>query len=343
MRFGYLIGQDVGSGGDPAATVGEALAEARAAEAAGFSGVFVSEHHGASSAYLPAMALLYLLAHETRRVDVGAAVLLLSLAQPARVAEEVALLDHVAGGRVVLGVGAGYQPQDFAAFGIPPDRPGTRMEEAVEILRSLWSGRELDHAGAAYRLRATTFPPPLTPGGPPIWIGGRSVAGVRRAARIGDAWLLDATPTRPGFRPWHDHYVQACCAAGRPPRTAVLRDGWLDLGGRLDDEYRESVLASHQIKLAHGVYDVDRELARRVPSSVTFEDLARERWLTGNAEAIDRELGAWEDELGVDYVLLRVRSLGRPSHEAALAQIEAFGEQVIAPRVRQTATNREGP
>ena len=331
MRFGYFIGQDVMPGDDPAQIVREALAEAQAAEEAGFDGVFVSEHHGVAAGYLPAsLPLMYLLAQATERVDVGAAVLLLSLAQPTRVAEEVALLDHVSGGRVVLGLGAGYLDADFAAFDVPRARAGARMEEALEVMRALWSGGEVDHDGEFHRLRgASTFPPPLTPGGPPVWIGGRSVPGVRRAARVGQAWLLDATPTRTLFRRWHARYVKECRTVGTTPRTAVLRDAWLDLGGPEDRTYRETTLASHRMKMAAGVYAVDPEMADRRPEDVRFDDLARDRWLTGGVERVRAELEAWERELGVDYVLLRIRARGTPSHEVALEQIRAFGEQLI--------------
>jgi len=160
MRFGYFIGQDVAPGGNPATVVCEALEEARAAEQAGFDGVFVSEHHGVAAGYLPGpIPLMYLLAGATSRVDVGAAVVLLPLAQPARVAEEIALLDHVSGGRVVLGLGAGYVRADFATFGVDPTGAGGRLEQGIEQLRGHWSGGQL-------------YPEPLTPGGPPLWIGG---------------------------------------------------------------------------------------------------------------------------------------------------------------------------
>jgi alkanesulfonate monooxygenase SsuD/methylene tetrahydromethanopterin reductase-like flavin-dependent oxidoreductase (luciferase family) len=334
VKFGYFIGQDVGPGGDPAAAVREAIAEAQAAEEAGFDGVFVSEHHGAASRYLPAsIPLMYMLAAATERVDVGCAVLLLTLAQPTRVAEELALLDHVSGGRLIVGLGAGYVRDDFAAFGIDSERAGSRLEEALELVRRLWRGERVDFSGEHYRLAgASTYPPPLTEGGPPVWIGGRSRAGVRRAARTADTWVLDATPRRALFAPWHELYVEEAQRAGRPPRTAVLRDAWVEVGGSADGEYREAALAAHRAKLAAGVYAVDPEFAHRRPEDVTFDELARDRWLTGDAATIHEELDAWQAALGLEYALLRIRTRGRPRHELALEQIRVFADQVIARR-----------
>ncbi len=333
MRFGYIIGQDVAPGGDPAATVREALVEAAAAAEAGFDGVFVTEHHGAEMRYLPAsIPLMYLLASAAPGLDVGATVLLLSLAQPTRVAEELALLDHLTVGRVILGAGAGYLPADFAAFGVEQKGTGRLVDEALEVITRLWREPSVEFAGRIATLRgASIYPPPVRPGGPEIWIGGRSEHGVRRAARSGDVWVLDATPRRSLFAPWRELYLREVEAHGRTPRTAILRDGWLSLGGALDREYREAALASHRAKIEFGVYAVDPRIDRRAADSVGFDELADERWLTGDADTIRAELDAWERELGIEYVLLRLRTQGRPSHEAALEQLRAFGEAVIAP------------
>jgi hypothetical protein len=121
-------------------------------------------------------------------------------------------------------------------------------------------------------------------------------------------------------------------ATGRQRRTAILRDAWVNLGGKADAKYRESVLTTHRAKLAAGVYAVDPILRDRNPADLAFEDFARERWLTGDADAIHGELDAWEKQFGIEFVLIRIRSRGLPSHEDTLEQLRAFGELVIAPR-----------
>lgn len=344
MKFGYIVGQDVPLEGDPARAVREALAEAEAAAASGFDGVFVTEHHGATLRYLPgSIPLMFLLAQTVPGLDVGSAVLLLSLSQPTRVAEELALLDHLTGGRVILGAGAGYMRGDFAAFGIEPRGRGRRLDEALDVITRLWREPSVAFEGETVTLRsASIHPRPLRLGGPEIWIGGRSERGVRRAAELGDAWVLDATPRRSLFAPWHALYREEIEARGKTPRTAILRDGWVSLDRRLDNEYRRAALAAHREKIALGVYSVDPRIAGREPESVSYEELAEERWLTGDPDDVDAELDAWESDVGVEYVLLRIRTSGRPSHEATLEQLGAFGEAVIAPRRARVSTTSTG-
>jgi len=343
MKFGYIIGQDVLPGDDPAAIVREALVEAGAAAAAGFDGVFVTEHHGAPLRYLPgSIPLMFMLAQAVSGIDVGAAVLLLSLAQPTRVAEELALLDHLTGGRVILGAGAGYLQADFDAFGIEKKGSGRRLDEALEVITRLWREPSVDFDGRTVTLRGASIHPQPLQQSPHIWIGGRSERGVQRAAEVGDVWVLDATPRRSLFTPWHELYLEHAEAQGKTPRTAILRDGWVSLGGKLDDEYRAAALDAHRQKIRLGVYAVDPRIDGRDPESVAFDELAEERWLIGDPDDIAGELDAWESELGIGYVLLRIRTSGRPSHEAALEQLRAFGETVIEPRRARLSTSSTG-
>ena len=303
----------------------------------------MTEHHGAPLRYLPgSIPLMFMLAQVVSGIDVGAAVLLLSLAQPTRVAEELALLDHLTGGRVILGAGAGYLQPDFDAFGIERKGSGRRLDEALEVITRLWREPCVDFDGRSVTLRgASIHPQPFQPG-PPIWIGGRSERGVQRAAEVGDAWVLDATPRRSLFAPWHKLYLEHAEAQGKTPRTAILRDGWVLLGGKLDDEYRAAALDAHREKIRLGVYAVDPRIDMRDPESVAFDELAEERWLTGHPDDIAGELDAWESELGIGYVLLRIRTSGRPSHKAALEQLRAFGATVIEPRRARLSTSSTG-
>ena len=127
----------------------------------------------------------------TTRITIGAGIVLLPLRPPALVAKEFASLDYVSGGRVVLGVGVGGEsPQDFEAVGVPIHERGARADEAMLVLRELFA-----HSPASFEGRFTRFagvsiePRPAQPGGPPLWVGGRSPAALRRAGRLGDGWL----------------------------------------------------------------------------------------------------------------------------------------------------------
>jgi alkanesulfonate monooxygenase SsuD/methylene tetrahydromethanopterin reductase-like flavin-dependent oxidoreductase (luciferase family) len=135
----------------------------------------------------------------TERVQVGTATLLLPLYHPVVVAKQLADLDAHSRGRLCVGVGVGGEfPKEFESVGIPLNERGARMDESIDVLRSLWSGKPVSHDGRFFRFDDITMravlplgetASPGTPGGPPIIISGRREAAMRRAARVGDGWM----------------------------------------------------------------------------------------------------------------------------------------------------------
>jgi probable F420-dependent oxidoreductase len=138
-----------------------------------------------------AMMQLARLSALTERVRIGTSILLLPLYPPAIVAKQVADLDRATGGRVTLGVGIGGEyPQEFRACQIPLAERGRRTDEAIPLLRALWTGEERTHDGRYYPMEAVRIhPPPAQPGGPPIVVAGRREPAMRRAALLGDGWM----------------------------------------------------------------------------------------------------------------------------------------------------------
>jgi probable F420-dependent oxidoreductase len=137
------------------------------------------------------MMALAVLAARTRRVRVGTSILLLPLYEPAIVAKQVADLDRVTGGRVTLGVGIGGEyPGEFRACRVPIKERGPRTDEAIPLLRRLWTGEPVTHDGRFYAMDDVRIhPAPAQPGGPPIVVAGRQRPAMRRAARLGDGWM----------------------------------------------------------------------------------------------------------------------------------------------------------
>lgn len=146
-----------------------------------------------------AITRLALLTAWTERVRVGTAILVLPLYHPVVVAKQVADLDARSGGRVSLGVGVGGEfRQEFDAVGVPVGERGARTDEAIGILRELWSGEPVTSRGGFFdlddvRLQPVDPPEPgapgMQPGGPPIVVSGRKAPAMRRAARMGDGWM----------------------------------------------------------------------------------------------------------------------------------------------------------
>jgi len=122
----------------------------------------------------------------------GTGVYLLPLRHPVPVAKVVASVDRLMGaGHFIFGIGVGGEfPAEYEACGIPLKERGGRTNESIEIMKRLWTGEPVEHRGKYFSFGSITMlPKPATPGGPPIWIGGRSDAALRRAARLGDGWM----------------------------------------------------------------------------------------------------------------------------------------------------------
>ena len=127
----------------------------------------------------------------TDRVKIGTSILLLPLYEPAIIAKQVADLDRAAAGRVILGVGVGGEyPAEFRACHVPLTARGARTNEAIPLLKRLWTAESVTHSGPFYSMEDVRIhPAPFQPGGPPVVVAGRQEAAMRRAALLGDGWM----------------------------------------------------------------------------------------------------------------------------------------------------------
>ena len=161
------------------------------AEADGWDSVWLSDHVEFTEPMLDPLVQLAHLGGASTRLRFGTAVYLLPLRHPVHVAKQVATLDRLLGGRFDFGVGVGGEfHNEFAACGVSVHERGARMDEALPLLRKLWSGQPVHHDGRFYAQRETQLlPAPRQTGGPPILTGGRSEPALRRAGRLADGWI----------------------------------------------------------------------------------------------------------------------------------------------------------
>src|SRR3954449_6588871 len=174
-------------GPDPAHTVDQA----REAEALGFDGVASGEHlffHGPVGNTFVTLAAA---AGATDRVRLISSLTVLPIYPAALAVKLATTLDQVSGGRFELGVGVGGEfPPEFTAAGVDPATRGARADEALELARRLWAGGPVSFDGRFTTIPGLELQPgPVQPGGPPIWVGGRRAAAIRRAGRFADVWL----------------------------------------------------------------------------------------------------------------------------------------------------------
>jgi probable F420-dependent oxidoreductase len=173
---------------------------------------------------LEALVTLGYLAAVTSRVRLGTEVLVLPQRHPTLVAKQVSTLDTLAGGRVRLGVGVGWQESEYEALGEDFHTRGVRMDEAIRLLRAWWTEAQVDAMGPRYPVRAMAMEPKPPQGRSlPIWIGGMSEAAWRRVGRLGDGWLASRVTDAASARTALDAIRRHAEAAGRDPASIGLQ------------------------------------------------------------------------------------------------------------------------
>jgi alkanesulfonate monooxygenase SsuD/methylene tetrahydromethanopterin reductase-like flavin-dependent oxidoreductase (luciferase family) len=284
----------------------ELVEEIRLVEAAGFDAIFFSEHHGVENYPPSPIQLAGFALGATSRLRAGPMPLLLPLHQPVRVAEDLALLDHVSGGRVVAGLSAGYLPVDFEQIGIPLDERAGRFEEAMEILHQLWRGEPQKFDGRYYQIGGTAplVYPPYGGRLPELWIASTSGAGMRRAARWGTGIVLDSVQPRADAGRITARFAGICAEQGRPagPVSAICRV-WF--GDEAETEQFLDGLATEYrryLDLAGGTgVGWLKDLRERGVSRETV----LERAFAGDPEQVARTMTDWAARSGIEHVILK--------------------------------------
>ena len=187
MRLALRYDMRAPAFGAPAADLYAASVEQCAwADRIGFETVYLAEHHGADDGYCPApIVQASAILARTERMRVHFSALIAVLHHPIRLAEDLAVLDVLSGGRIEMTLGIGYRPHEYAMFDIPKARRVPILEETIAVLEQAWTGEPFEFRGMTVVVR----PAPVQRPRPPIYIGGSSAASAVRAARIGDNYL----------------------------------------------------------------------------------------------------------------------------------------------------------
>jgi probable F420-dependent oxidoreductase len=228
----------------------ELLSMARAAEDAGFDSVWVGDHllydlpGGETRGPWEAWTSLAALAVATDRVEIGPLVASTSFHAPAMLAKQAATVDAISNGRLILGLGAGWNEREYRAFGFPYDHRVSRFEEAFTIVRTLLRDGRADVDGTYYRVEDCVLDPaPVRPGGPPLMLGSIGPRMLRIGLPYVDAWNVwwsDYGNTPEGFAEVKGRVDEAAADAGRRPEdvaaTAAVLVGLPGGGGRVMGE-----------------------------------------------------------------------------------------------------------
>ena len=330
MKFGLAVMNDFPPGAVAADRVPLLREQVRAASAAGLDSVWVLQHYLGNMPTLQPLPLLSALAADAGPMSLGTNMFILPLRHPVDVAEEFATLDHLAGGRVIAGFGLGYRENEFASFGVPMDERASRFEESIAIIRGLWSGAPVTFRGRHFAIEDQRLSlPPVQPGGPHIWIGaGPHKAGARRAARLGDAWIIPPHETPERLRALLGIYrdERAARGLGAPAEVVVRRELVLDP----DPDRARAIGAAARGALTrqYAAFNAPDQSAgyRHLQSEAAAEQTADRSYLftdPAGAVAALKELEAQ----GFTYVILRMQWFDL-AQEQMLRTLELFRDHV---------------
>ena len=198
--------------GDIAAHLRDDLDLVRRADELGFDGIVKGSHYSAHPfEYVQQVPFLAYAAAIAPRLRLICGLVLLPLHKPLDLAEQLATLDIMSGGKLVFGCGIGYRDVEFKAFGVPRAGLGKRFEECLEAVKRLWTEDFVDMKGSHFELdNANCTVKPLQQPTPPIWIGANADVAIRRAARMGDCWYINPHSTR-----WRRSSARWICTSAR--------------------------------------------------------------------------------------------------------------------------------
>jgi alkanesulfonate monooxygenase SsuD/methylene tetrahydromethanopterin reductase-like flavin-dependent oxidoreductase (luciferase family) len=208
------------------------LAQTRFAEELGYDEIWLTEHHFAEDGYSPAiLPIASAIAAMTKRIRIGTYLVLLPLHNAVRIAEDAATIDVISNGRFDLGVGQGYAPGEFAAYGVNRKARAGRLEEGIEVIRGAWTKDDFSFEGRYYKVKnIRLMPRPVQSPHPPLWIGAAAPKAIERAGRMGCHFMGVADP---GAQKIYDAALQQ---AGHKPQDFSAAQLHFTYVGRTSDE-----------------------------------------------------------------------------------------------------------
>ena len=329
MRFGLLITNQYLPSESPAERFTETIEQVRLARALGFDLIVFGQHFLVDQFQMlqPAVAAARLSA-ETGPMRVGITIYLLSLLNPVAVAEEVATLDILTGGRFIFGIGLGYREVEDGAFGLGRGERVPRLQSHLEVIQRLWAGEAVTFDSPYCRLAgARTALRPVQRPRPPIWVAANNDAAVERAARIGDTWIINPHATLQTIERQMGLYRAALSRAGKPfpGELPMMREVCVA------ESRAEAVrLARPHLEEKYRTYvqwGQHRALPRDDDMTQAFEELVRDRFILGDPAECAAEIQRCVAATGATTMLFRVHWPGMP-HAAVTRAMRLLAEKV---------------
>lgn len=321
MRVGLFLGSQAARDVVAADRLDELDWQVQRAEQLGFHSVFLGHHYLASSQFFQPLTTAAYFAARTERITLGFGVLLSPLWHPLALAEELATLDVLTRGRLVVGVGAGYRKVEYEALGLDYRSRQRRLVESISLMRRLWSGAEVEYDDEFGRVeRARLHLRPHHDGGPPIWLGAFGPQAITRAATHDLPWLASPEGTLEVLEERFALYRRALAEAGHS-------------GQRPYPMSREAAVAATRTEAADAVRPFLEQQYRGYKQwdqvrDLDIDEVIAQHALVGTPDDVTARILEYRDRLGVTEIILRVEWMGMDP-AVARRTIELVGTEVI--------------
>lgn len=318
MRYGVFIRGQYPQGQDMVARFADLCEQARLAERLGFSTIAAGMHYGSYPLQmLQQIPFLARLMAEAPGARVLPGIVLLSLHKPLDIAEQLATLDVMSGGRLIFGAGLGYREIEFKGFGTTDAEKVARFEENLEAVIRLWTEESISLKGSHFELDAVRLSvKPAQKPRPPIWIGANADAAVRRAARLGDTWFINPHQRMDTIARQLDVYRRALDEAGKPfpdelplMREIFVAETRAEAVGLARPYLERKYKSYHEWGQDKAMPEGDNDL------SLAFDELLKDRFLFGSPEEVAEQIVRYNRELGVNSLMLGMQWVGMPQSQ----------------------------
>jgi alkanesulfonate monooxygenase SsuD/methylene tetrahydromethanopterin reductase-like flavin-dependent oxidoreductase (luciferase family) len=277
---------------------------------AGYDAVWLAEHHFSGFSVCPSVHIMgTMAAARTRRLRIGTAVSLAPFYNPLRLAEEVALLDVLSGGRVNWGAGRGFERSEFAAFGIPGEESASRFHETVDIVLKAWTSERLTYAGKYYQYDGVeVLPKPLQAPHPPVWMAASSNPAIEWAARQGHSILMDPHASRADLIRKRRLYATKLIEAGHSdagrsiPMARLIAVDETEEKARAVAQRAAGWMVASYVGPAHTGnvrQGPPRDFGGKDPIEFYLDDVM----IHGTAESVAEQIQSYAAEIGMTYLM----------------------------------------
>jgi alkanesulfonate monooxygenase SsuD/methylene tetrahydromethanopterin reductase-like flavin-dependent oxidoreductase (luciferase family) len=343
MHFGIFVEEMRQGGLGPVAAFREAFEVAENADAWGLDCVWLGEIHftPARSVISASLQVASSIATRTKRLRVGTAVTVLPLNHPLRIAEEVATLDHISGGRFEFGIGRSGVVRSYDTYGIPYGESQARFREALEIIKLAWKGEPFSYEGQFYRIaNATVAPTPFQSPHPPMRMAATTSDTFPAVAKMGMPVFIGLRAQEiPDLQDNLRLYRDAWREAGHPGNGSVyLRIPVYTTTSEkaAAEEPRESLLAfiGRQTELARaavGRAGTSKERAAQAErmAALTYEDILAKKIISGTPPRVIERLQELREQLGIDGIVAEMNPGGKIPAELERRSMKMLAEEVM--------------